>query len=56
MLYVLYIVITILVLLLLTAFISEKKYTIVTEIVINKEKEFVYNYIIHLKNQEQYNK
>jgi hypothetical protein len=56
MLYLLYIVAASIVLLLLFAFVTKKEYTIISEVIIDKEKDVVFNYIIHLKNQEQYNK
>jgi len=56
MLYALYIVGAFIVLLLLIAFLIKKEYSIISEVVIDKEKDAVFNYIIHLKNQEQYNK
>jgi len=56
MLYILYIVVALLALLLLIAVIIKKNYTIISEVVIEKEKDVVFNYIIYLKNQERYNK
>jgi len=56
MLYLLYIVATLIILVLLFAFFIKKEYTIVSEVIIDKGKDVVFNYIIHLKNQERYNK
>jgi len=56
MLYFLFILGALIVLLLLIAFIEKNEYSILSEIVIDKEKDVIFNYIIHLKNQEQYNK
>jgi len=56
MLYALYFAGAFIALLLLIAFLIKKDYTIVSEVVIDKETDAVFNYIIHLKNQEQYNK
>lgn len=36
--------------------IIKKEYSLVTEIVIDKPKEEVFNYVVHLKNQQYYNK
>lgn len=56
MLYVAYAVGMMIFLLVLIAFFSKKEYTLVSEILIYREKGAVFNYIVHLKNQEQYNK
>lgn len=54
--YLLYSIVGIIALLVLIALFIKKEYTLVSEVVINKSKEEVFNYVIHLKNQLHYNK
>lgn len=56
LLYTLYLVVGLIVLILLVAAIAKKEYTLVSEVIIHKSKDEVYNFVVHLKNQEQYNK
>lgn len=44
------------VLLLMVAAVFPKAYTITSEVIINKPKDEVFNYSVHLKNQQYYNK
>lgn len=53
---VLMIVAGIIIVILIAALLMKKSYEIISEVVINKDNKTIYNYIIHLKNQEQYSK
>lgn len=53
---ILIIIVSVIVVLLITALFINKDYSIEREIAINKPKEEVFNYIKHIKNQDHYNK
>ncbi len=53
---ILMIVAGVVVIILIAALVMKKTYNIVSEVVINKDSKVIYNYIIHLKNQENYSK
>ena len=53
---ILIIIIIIVVIILISALFVKKEYAVDKEIVINKPKQDVFNYVKYLKNQNQYNK
>jgi uncharacterized protein YndB with AHSA1/START domain len=53
---ILFLLLAIIILALIYAFFSEKKYSIQSETVINKPASEVFNYVKNLKNQEKYSK